>query len=82
MKIHRASRLGWCFGVRDGVRDGLAARGFHPVMVGQRNHVAVRGMAEDHPGCHVLLTEDDTDGMEARERFGVVSQTTQPWRGW
>ena len=161
MKIHRASHLGWCFGVRDAVRDArraasqepvtvlgdlvhnpavveslrrdgvltlhdpadiatrrvlvtahgasrvslgrlrsmglevqettcplvrkahaalddLVARGFHPVIVGQRGHVEVRGMAEDHPGCDIVLTEEDVDRLEGRERFGIVSQTTQP----
>lgn len=161
MKIHRASHLGWCFGVRDAVRDArraaaqepvtvlgdlvhhpavveslrrdgvltrhdpsdiatrrvlvtahgasrarlgrlramglevqettcplvrkahaalddLVARGFHPVIVGQRGHVEVRGMAEDHPGCDVVLTEEDVDLLARRERFGMVSQTTQP----
>jgi len=58
--------------------DAMVARGLHPVIVGQRNHVEVCGMAEDHPGCDVVLTEEDVDRMPARERFGVVSQTTQP----
>ena len=61
--------------------DALVARGLHPVIVGQRNHVEVRGMAEDHPGCDVILTEEDVDGLESRAGFGVVSQTTQPL-GW
>ena len=58
--------------------DELVAMGFHPVIIGQRDHVEVRGMAEDHPGCDVVLTEEDVDRMEARPRMGVVSQTTQP----
>lgn len=58
--------------------DDLVSKGFHPVIIGQRDHVEVRGMAEDHPGCDVVLTEEDVDQMVPRTRFGVVSQTTQP----
>jgi 4-hydroxy-3-methylbut-2-enyl diphosphate reductase len=58
--------------------DGLVRQGCHPVIIGQRNHVEVRGLSEDHPGCDVVLSEADIDGLEARARFGVVSQTTQP----
>jgi 4-hydroxy-3-methylbut-2-enyl diphosphate reductase len=161
MKLHRASHLGWCFGVRDAVRDAqqaaasgpvtilgelvhnpavieslrqngvltrhdpsdvttervlitahgasrqriqalkelglqvsettcplvhrahaaldsLVHQGCHPVIIGQRNHVEVRGLSEDHPGCDVVLSEADIDSMTHRPRFGVVSQTTQP----
>lgn len=161
MKIHRASHLGWCFGVRDAVRDALAAaksspvtmlgelvhnptvvedlrangvltrtdpgdittqrvlitahgasktriqslralglmvmettcplvrrahtalddlvkRGCHPVIIGQAGHVEVRGLAEDHPGCDVVLTPQEIDVLKSHPRFGVVSQTTQP----
>jgi 4-hydroxy-3-methylbut-2-enyl diphosphate reductase len=58
--------------------DGLVRQGCHPVIIGQRNHVEVRGLSEDHPGCDVVLSEADIDALEARPRFGVVSQTTQP----
>lgn len=161
MKLHRASHLGWCFGVRDAVRDAqlaatsgpvtilgelvhnpaviedlrqrgiltrhdpadlttqrvlitahgasrhrinslrelglevtettcplvhkahaaldsLVRRGCHPVIIGQRNHVEVRGLAEDHPGCDIVLTEAEIDALPPRPIFGVVSQTTQP----
>jgi 4-hydroxy-3-methylbut-2-enyl diphosphate reductase len=161
MKLHRASHLGWCFGVRDAVRDAklaatsgpvtilgelvhnpaviedlrqrgiltrhdptdvttqrvlitahgasrrrmnalrelglevtettcplvhkahaaldsLVRRGCHPVIIGQRNHVEVRGLAEDHPECDVVLSEAEIDALTPRPVFGVVSQTTQP----
>ncbi|HTI70471.1 MAG TPA: 4-hydroxy-3-methylbut-2-enyl diphosphate reductase, partial [Candidatus Limnocylindria bacterium] len=57
---------------------GLVAQGFHPVVIGQRGHVEVRGLTEDYPECDVILTPEDVAQMTARERFGVVSQTTQP----
>ncbi len=58
--------------------DRLVAAGFHPVVVGQANHVEVRGLTEDHPGCDVVLSEEDVDALPRRDRFGVVAQTTQP----
>ncbi len=57
---------------------GLVQLGFHPVVIGQRGHVEVRGLTEDHPGCDVVLAEADVQGLTPRDRFGVVSQTTQP----
>jgi 4-hydroxy-3-methylbut-2-en-1-yl diphosphate reductase len=58
--------------------DRLVAAGFHPVVIGQANHVEVRGLTEDHPGCCVVLSEEDVDALPHRDRFGVVAQTTQP----
>jgi len=59
------------------VRD-LAAAGFHPVIIGRSGHVEVRGLTEDLAACDVVLNEADLDAIEARPRFGVVAQTTQP----
>ena len=56
----------------------LVKDGFHPVVIGQRGHVEVRGMTEDLAECDVVLSEADIDSIAPRERFGVVSQTTQP----
>lgn len=58
--------------------DSLVAKGCHPVIIGQRNHVEVRGLAEDHPGCDIVLSEAEIDALPHRPSFGVVSQTTQP----
>ncbi len=55
------------------VRDGC-----HPVVIGQRGHVEVRGLTEDHPGCDVVLSEADIAQLTPRARFGLVAQTTQP----
>ncbi|MFN0069144.1 MAG: 4-hydroxy-3-methylbut-2-enyl diphosphate reductase [Limisphaerales bacterium] len=59
------------------LRD-LVAQGFHPVVIGQRGHVEVRGLMEDFPAADVVLTEADIDALPFHPRFGVVSQTTQP----
>lgn len=56
----------------------LVARGFHPVVVGKRDHVEVRGMTGDLDEFDVVLNEEDVRQLRERPRFGVVSQTTQP----
>ncbi len=56
----------------------LVHDGFHPVVIGRREHVEVRGLTGDFEGCDVVLTEDDISRLQPRSRFGVVSQTTQP----
>ncbi|HEY9170950.1 MAG TPA: 4-hydroxy-3-methylbut-2-enyl diphosphate reductase [Verrucomicrobiae bacterium] len=55
----------------------LARQGFHPVIIGKRDHVEVRGLTEDLTEFDVVLTEDDVLGLQPRARFGVAAQTTQ-----
>lgn len=66
--VHRAHRA----------LKNLVDAGYHPVVIGQAGHVEVRGLAEDHPGCDVILAEEEVDRLSERPRYGVVSQTTQP----
>ena len=56
----------------------LAREGFHPVIVGKRDHVEVRGLTEDLNNFDVVLSEEDILAMQERPRFGVAAQTTQP----
>ena len=56
----------------------LVREGRHPVVIGQRGHVEVRGLTEDYPDCEVVLNEADIAVLASRPRFGVVAQTTQP----
>ena len=56
----------------------LVNAGYHPVIVGKRDHVEVRGMTGDLNSFDVVLEEADVEKIERRERFGIVSQTTQP----
>lgn len=56
----------------------LIDQGCHPVVIGKRGHVEVRGLTEDLPVCDIVLSEADIAAMEERPRFGVVAQTTQP----
>ncbi len=56
----------------------LVAQGLHPVVIGQRGHVEVRGLTGDFPEADIVLDERDVAALEERPGFGVVSQTTQP----
>ena len=56
----------------------LAREGFHPVIVGKRDHVEVCGLTEDLADFDVVLSEADILALKERSRFGVAAQTTQP----
>ena len=56
----------------------LVTQGYHPVIVGKRDHVEVRGLTEDLERFDVVLLDEDVDKLEARARFGIAAQTTQP----
>jgi 4-hydroxy-3-methylbut-2-en-1-yl diphosphate reductase len=56
----------------------LVEEGFHPVIIGKRDHVEVRGITEDLENFDVVLTEDDVAKLAERPRFGIAAQTTQP----
>jgi 4-hydroxy-3-methylbut-2-enyl diphosphate reductase len=56
----------------------LVKEGFHPVIVGMRDHVEVRGITEDLAEFDVILADADVSRLAERARFGVAAQTTQP----
>jgi len=56
----------------------LVAEGYHPVIIGQRGHVEVRGLTEDLTEFDVVLSEADVLHLAQRPRLGVAAQTTQP----
>jgi 4-hydroxy-3-methylbut-2-enyl diphosphate reductase len=56
----------------------LIAEGFHPVIIGKRDHVEVRGMTEDLDQFDIVLCDEDIARLTEREKFGVIAQTTQP----
>jgi len=58
--------------------QALVRDGFHPIIIGQRGHVEVRGLTEDLAECDIVLTEADVVVLRERPRFGIASQTTQP----
>jgi 4-hydroxy-3-methylbut-2-enyl diphosphate reductase len=56
----------------------LVREGYHPVVIGKRGHVEVRGLTEDYPEFDIVLSEAEVAQLHERPRFGVVAQTTQP----
>ncbi len=62
--------------------DRLVAEGRHPVVIGQADHVEVRGLVGDLAEYSIILSEADLDQLEEplhrNPRLGVVAQTTQP----
>jgi 4-hydroxy-3-methylbut-2-en-1-yl diphosphate reductase len=58
--------------------EELIANGYFPVVVGQPDHVEVKGLTEDLQEYAVILSADDVLQLSERSRFGVISQTTQP----
>jgi 4-hydroxy-3-methylbut-2-enyl diphosphate reductase len=65
--VHVAHRA-----VRALVRDG-----YHPVIVGQRGHVEVRGLTGDLDHFDVVLEDEDVRALEPHPKIGVAAQTTQ-----
>ena len=84
----RAEWRGAGFGVADGtcplVRHAhgqlglLVSLGYAPVVIGKRGHVEVEGLTGDFPDACVVENEADIFRLPQRERYGVISQTTQP----
>jgi 4-hydroxy-3-methylbut-2-enyl diphosphate reductase len=66
--VHAAHRA-----VHNLVRDG-----FHPVIIGKRGHIEVRGLTEDLEDFDIVLSEEDVEALGPRAKFGVAAQTTQP----
>jgi len=56
----------------------LAHEGYHVVIVGQRDHVEVRGLTGDLDRFDVVLEDDDVLDIEEHPRLGIAAQTTQP----
>jgi 4-hydroxy-3-methylbut-2-enyl diphosphate reductase len=55
----------------------LVRDGYHVVIVGQRNHVEVRGLTGDLDRYDVVLDDADVLAIEEHPRIGVAAQTTQ-----
>jgi len=56
----------------------LVRDGYHPVIIGQRGHVEVRGLTDDLEAFDVVLDEADVQALAPRPRLGIAAQTTQP----
>jgi 4-hydroxy-3-methylbut-2-en-1-yl diphosphate reductase len=55
----------------------LVRDGYHVVIVGQRDHVEVRGLTGDLDDFDVVLDEADVSKLESHPRIGIAAQTTQ-----
>jgi 4-hydroxy-3-methylbut-2-enyl diphosphate reductase len=56
----------------------LAREGYHVVIIGQRDHVEVRGLTGDLDAFSVVLEDEDVFELPEYPRIGVAAQTTQP----
>jgi len=56
----------------------LVAAGYFPVVIGKVGHVEVRGLTEDFPEARIVDLPRDILKLPLRDRYGVISQTTQP----
>ena len=56
----------------------LVRDGYHPVIIGRRDHVEVLGLTGDLEAFDVVLEEKDVAILREQSRFGIVAQTTQP----
>src|SRR5262245_54621512 len=54
--------------------QALVRDGYHPVIIGQRGHVEVRGLTEDLDDFDVVLDEADIRALAPRPRLGVAAQ--------
>ncbi len=57
----------------------LVTKGYFPVVIGQKDHVEVKGIVGDLDDYVVINSEEDFDKIRAsgKRKFGIVSQTTQ-----
>lgn len=55
----------------------LVREGYHVVIIGQRDHVEVRGLTGDLDAFDVVLDEDGVLALQEHPRIGIAAQTTQ-----
>jgi len=55
----------------------LVRDGYHPVIIGHRAHVEVRGLTGDLDDFDVVLDEQDVQALADHPRIGIAAQTTQ-----
>jgi 4-hydroxy-3-methylbut-2-en-1-yl diphosphate reductase len=55
----------------------LVRDGYHPVIIGHRAHVEVRGLTDDLDAFDIVLDDDDVAVLDPHPRIGVAAQTTQ-----
>lgn len=65
LRVHKA--------VAEFIREG-----FHPVVIGQEDHVEVRGITGDLTDVTIIADESEIDKLIGHKKIGIVSQSTQP----
>lgn len=55
----------------------LVREGYHVVIIGQRDHVEVRGLTGDLDDFDVVLDEEEVLALKEHPRIGIAAQTTQ-----
>jgi 4-hydroxy-3-methylbut-2-enyl diphosphate reductase len=55
----------------------LVRDGYHVVIIGQRDHVEVRGLTGDLDDFDVVLDDDSVLALKEHPRIGIAAQTTQ-----
>jgi 4-hydroxy-3-methylbut-2-enyl diphosphate reductase len=55
----------------------LVSQGYHPVVIGQAEHVEVKGIVGDLKDYTVIRDSSEIPKLEGKSKIGVVSQTTQ-----
>jgi 4-hydroxy-3-methylbut-2-enyl diphosphate reductase len=55
----------------------LVRDGYHPVIIGRRGHVEVRGLTEDLDSFDVVHDEHDALRLHPHPKIGVAAQTTE-----
>jgi 4-hydroxy-3-methylbut-2-en-1-yl diphosphate reductase len=55
----------------------LVRDGYHVVIIGQRDHVEVRGLTGDLDDFDVVIDEEGVLTLEEHQRIGIAAQTTQ-----
>ena len=57
----------------------VASKGYFPIVIGQENHVEVKGIVGDLEDYIVINSEQDLEKIResGKKKFGIVSQTTQ-----
>ncbi|HVR74312.1 MAG TPA: 4-hydroxy-3-methylbut-2-enyl diphosphate reductase [Planctomycetota bacterium] len=55
----------------------LVQAGYHPVVIGQAEHVEVKGIVGDLVDYTVIRDSTEVQKLQGRSKIGIVSQTTQ-----
>jgi 4-hydroxy-3-methylbut-2-enyl diphosphate reductase len=61
--------------------NALLRDGYHPVIIGQRDHVEVRGLTEDLDAFDVVLTEQDVQRLPSTPVLAWRPRRRSRWSG-